>query len=106
MAVDNGFRLWNRLVYFQVKQYLAGSRTISTYLAALQIDKGDVVRRHIGLAAHGGRTNHPTWRDPRRNVAAISVHVLPLPKLLPGANNFLFQRMDGRGAEEFRRRGA
>lgn len=91
MAVDHGFRLWNRLVYFKVKKYLAGSRTISTYLAALQVDQGDVIDSDIGLAAHRRRTDHPAWRDPHRNVSAVSIHVLALPKLPPSTNHFFFE---------------
>src|ERR1700722_5010912 len=43
MTVNHSLCLWNRLVYFKVKQNLAGSRTISTYLAVLQVDQGDII---------------------------------------------------------------
>lgn len=77
-----------------MESYLAGSRSISTYLAAFQIDEGDVLRLYIGLAAHGGHTHHPTRRYPGRNVSSVSVHVLSCPELLPGTNDPLFESMN------------
>ncbi len=81
VAVHDALRLRNRLVDLEVQQDLAGPRPGADQLVALEIDHANVFGPQVGLADQGRSAKDFVRADAIGDIAAVAVHVLPMPEL-------------------------
>ncbi len=101
--MDDRLRRRHRFVNLKMQQNLAGLWTIPAYLAVLQIHQRKIIHTKIAFAAQRGRAQNIMRRQANGNIAAVSVDILPLPKLLTHAHNLFLQRVHLRGVENLQR---
>jgi hypothetical protein len=85
--VHHGAGLGVGLVNLQMQQQFAGARTVAGQNVAVQVREADVGRLQVALAQHGGRAEHIARAQADADVAAVAVHILPLPQLAAHAND-------------------
>ena len=76
-----------------MQKQFAGQRAIAGQNLSVQIGEADVGDFEVSLAEHGGRAEHEVRAQSHADVAAVPVHVLPVPKLAAYVNNLRAERI-------------
>ena len=97
--MNYGLGLGHGLVDLQMQRDFAGLRVVANDLVVLKVNQHQVLSPQVAFAQHCGSADHILRRDSRGDVAAVPIHILPLPQLSASRNNLFLQSLGSPGME-------